>query len=99
MGPSKKGAIVVALYNYQGSEHGDMTFVKGDVMEIVDDTDPDWWLAKNINSGATGHIPRNYVAFQSSLELPRTLLRHPSALPSSPELSEALQSSSQIAPS
>ena len=39
-GPSKKGALVVALYNYQGSEHGDMTFVKGDVMEIVDDTDP-----------------------------------------------------------
>ena len=31
---------MVALYNYQGSEHGDMTFVKGDVMEIVDDTDP-----------------------------------------------------------
>ena len=59
---------MVALYNYQGSEHGDMTFVKGDIMEIVDDTDPDWWLAKNINSGATGHIPRNYVAFQSSLE-------------------------------
>ena len=49
--PSKKGSIVVALYNYQGSEHGDMTFVKGDIMEIVDDTDPDWWLAKNINGG------------------------------------------------
>ena len=67
-GPSKKGSIVVALYNYQGSEHGDMTFVKGDIMEIVDDSDPDWWLAKNLNSGAAGHIPRNYVAFQSSLE-------------------------------
>jgi tyrosine-protein kinase Src len=67
-GLSKIGQIVVALYNYQGSEHGDMTFDKGDFMEIVDDSDPDWWLAKNVKTGATGHIPRNYVAFQSSLE-------------------------------
>ena len=34
---------MVALYNYQGSEFGDMTFSKGDQMEIVDDTDPDWY--------------------------------------------------------
>ena len=38
-----KGRVVVALYNYQGSEFGDMTFSKGDQMEIVDDTDPDWY--------------------------------------------------------
>ena len=37
-----KGRVVVALYTYQGSEFGDMTFSKGDQMEIVDDTDPDW---------------------------------------------------------
>ena len=39
-----KGRVVVALYTYQGSEFGDMTFSKGDQMEIVDDTDPDWYL-------------------------------------------------------
>ena len=38
-----KGRVVVALYTYQGSEFGDMTFSKGDQMEIVDDTDPDWY--------------------------------------------------------
>ena len=35
---SIRGQIVVALYTYQGSEFGDMTFKKGDMMEIVDDT-------------------------------------------------------------
>ncbi len=65
---TRKGQLVIALYNYQGSELGDMTFEKGDVMEIVDDTDPDWWLAKNVKTGSQGHIPRNYVAFQSSIE-------------------------------
>ena len=62
------GRIVVALYNYMGSECGDMTFQKGDQMEIVDDSDPDWWVAVHLASGSKGHIPRNYVAFQSSIE-------------------------------
>ena len=67
-GGSIRGQIVVALYTYQGSECGDMSFNKGDQMEIVDDSDPDWWVAVHLASGAKGHIPRNYVAFQSSIE-------------------------------
>lgn len=63
-----RGQMVVALYTYQGSECGDMSFNKGDVMEIIDDSDPDWWVAIHLESGAKGHIPRNYVAFQSSIE-------------------------------
>jgi len=67
-GRNLKGRIVVALYTYQGSELGDMSFNKGDQMEIVDDTDPDWWVARHLLTGETGHIPRNYVALQSSIE-------------------------------
>lgn len=33
-----RGQIVIALYTYQGSECGDMSFQKGDKMEIIDDT-------------------------------------------------------------
>ncbi len=33
-----RGQIVVALYTYQGSECGDMSFQKGDQMEILDDS-------------------------------------------------------------
>ena len=58
-GRNLKGRVVIALYTYQGSEFGDMTFNKGDHLEIMDDTDPDWWVARNQNTGETGHIPRN----------------------------------------
>ena len=68
VGRNLKGRVVIALYSYQGSEFGDMSFNKGDHMEIIDDTDPDWWVARNQNTGETGHIPRNYVALLSSLE-------------------------------
>lgn len=37
-GRNIRGQIVVALYSYQGSECGDMSFQKGDQMEILDDT-------------------------------------------------------------
>ena len=30
--------------------------------------DPDWWRARHLGTGEKGHIPRNYVACQSSLE-------------------------------
>ena len=53
-----KGRVVVALYTYQGSEFGDMTFSKGDQMEIVDDTDPDWYLT--LLFYAFIHKPRLY---------------------------------------
>jgi len=68
VGRNLKGRIVVALYTYQGSEFGDMSFNKGDQMEIADDSDPDWWVARHLVTGETGHIPRNYVALQSSIE-------------------------------
>ena len=67
-GRNLKGRVVVALYTYQGSEFGDMTFSKGDQMEIIDDQDPDWWVARHQTTGETGHIPRNYVALLSSIE-------------------------------
>ena len=35
--------IVVALYNYNAREDTDVSFVKGDRMEVLDDTESDWW--------------------------------------------------------
>ena len=67
-GKNHKGRIVVALYTYQGSEFRDMTFNKADQMEIVDDTDPDWWVARHNGTGETGHIPKKFVALLSSIE-------------------------------
>lgn len=53
--------IVIALYNYFASDEGDLSFRKGDRLQIVDDTDPDWWLAKHLTTNQKGYIPMNYV--------------------------------------
>lgn len=41
--PSSHRRIVVALYNYNAREETDVSFVKGDRMEVIDDTESDWW--------------------------------------------------------
>ena len=51
-----------ALYNYEGSKVGEMTFRKGDQMELVNDSYPCWWVAWNQNAGITGRIHRDFVA-------------------------------------
>lgn len=53
--------IVIALYNYFANDEGDLTFRKGERLQIVDDSDPDWWLAKHLTNNQKGFIPMNYV--------------------------------------
>ena len=53
---------VIALYSFNSGNREELTFQKGDLMDIVDQPadDPDWWEARKAN-GSTGLIPRNYV--------------------------------------
>ncbi|CAG2115226.1 unnamed protein product, partial [Medioppia subpectinata] len=53
--------IMSAQYSYEGSDEGELSFEKGDQMVIIDDKEPDWWLAKRYNSETTGYIPMSYV--------------------------------------
>lgn len=53
--------IVIALYNYRPSDEGDLSFRKGDRLQLLDDRDIDWWLAKHLASGQQGYVPKNYV--------------------------------------
>lgn len=57
--------IVIALYTYNSKDEGDLSFRKGDKLVIIDDTDPDWWLAKHMGNNLRGYIPRNYVASEA----------------------------------
>ncbi|XP_037788477.1 tyrosine-protein kinase SRK2-like isoform X3 [Penaeus monodon] len=63
-----RGRVVVAMYSFQGRSNGELTFEKGDRMEILNDADADWWLARHMTHGIDGYIPKNYVASTSSLE-------------------------------
>uniref|UniRef100_L7M6T6 Tyrosine-protein kinase n=1 Tax=Rhipicephalus pulchellus TaxID=72859 RepID=L7M6T6_RHIPC len=65
---SAQGKVVVALYTYNARDDGDLSFRKGDRLQILNDSDQDWWHAKQLNGSQTGYIPQNYVAFEKTVE-------------------------------
>lgn len=59
---------MIALYNYTARDATDVSFRKGDRMEVVDDTDGDWWTVIHLANGQEGLIPGNFVAPEKSVE-------------------------------
>uniref|UniRef100_A0AAF5DC98 Tyrosine-protein kinase n=1 Tax=Strongyloides stercoralis TaxID=6248 RepID=A0AAF5DC98_STRER len=58
---------LVALYPYDSRAEGDLSFKKGDVMYLLDNSNSDWWYVRH-SKGGTGYVPRNFVARQQTLE-------------------------------
>jgi hypothetical protein len=56
--------VVRALYRYDAQQNDELSFDEGDLLYILDMSNPDWWKAKC--GDATGLIPSNYV--QESME-------------------------------
>ncbi|XP_044726937.1 cytoplasmic protein NCK1 isoform X2 [Chrysoperla carnea] len=54
--------IVVALYSFTSTNDQELSFEKGDRLEILDrpPTDPEWYKARN-GQGQIGLVPRNYL--------------------------------------
>uniref|UniRef100_A0AC35U329 Tyrosine-protein kinase n=1 Tax=Rhabditophanes sp. KR3021 TaxID=114890 RepID=A0AC35U329_9BILA len=59
---------LLALYNYDSRADGDLSFVKGDIMYLLDNGNNDWWFVEHVKGGNTGYVPRNFVAQQATLE-------------------------------
>jgi len=53
--------VVIAMYGYTAKHNGDLSFRKGEKLQIVEKNDPDWWTVKRLETGETGYIPSNYV--------------------------------------
>ena len=60
--------LYVALYDYDARTDEDLSFKKGEHLEILNDTQGDWWFARSKVSKLEGYIPSNYVAKLKSLE-------------------------------
>lgn len=60
--------IFVALYDYDARTDEDLSFRKGEHLEILNDTQGDWWLARSKRTRQEGYIPSNYVARLKSIE-------------------------------
>ncbi|KAI5124243.1 hypothetical protein M0805_005092 [Coniferiporia weirii] len=50
---------VRALHSFEGTEQGELTFEKGDIIKVVDRNYKDWWRGQL--KGRTGIFPVNYV--------------------------------------
>ncbi|KAI1730434.1 SH3 domain-containing protein [Ditylenchus destructor] len=59
---SKVHEIVVSLYSFEAQNTEELTFKKGEKLDIVDHPthDPEWWMAKN-QLGQIGLVPTNYI--------------------------------------
>ncbi|XP_074522981.1 intersectin-2b [Halichoeres trimaculatus] len=50
---------VIAIYDYTAANGDEMSFSKGQLINVLDKNDPDWW--KGEINGTTGLFPTNYV--------------------------------------
>ncbi|CAJ0915122.1 unnamed protein product, partial [Ranitomeya imitator] len=51
--------FVQAQYNFISEKSSELSFQRGDIIEVMDNSDPNWWSGRI--SGRTGLFPRNYV--------------------------------------
>lgn len=90
--------IVVALYSFNSNNDTELSFEKGDRLEIVDrpPTDPEWFRARN-QKGQVGLVPRNYL--QELQEYLNTPYRGgPDSLDRRPEMPSSTTSTMQSVP-
>lgn len=66
--PDNKGKVYLARYAYQARTTEDLSFEKGEHLQVIGNRDSDWWLAKSLKSHREGYIPKNYVAEAQSYE-------------------------------
>ena len=50
---------VKALYDYSAASPGELDITEGDVIQVLDSSDSDWWTGEL--RGKTGSFPANYV--------------------------------------
>ncbi|XP_065176206.1 tyrosine-protein kinase SRK2-like [Sycon ciliatum] len=66
--PMSNANIFLALYDYDARTAEDLSFKKGEQLQVVNNQDGDWWKATSLVTGNSGYIPSNYVAPQASVQ-------------------------------
>ncbi|KAH8917352.1 DUF500-domain-containing protein [Atractiella rhizophila] len=62
VGSWKSGKMAIALFDFAGVEAGDLSFKKGDVIEVVEKGDEEWWTGKV--GERKGIFPKNYTKIE-----------------------------------
>ena len=63
-----RGPIFIALFDYDQRTSEDLSFKKGDHLEIINNQDGDWWQARSLKTMREGYIPSNYVAEHRTIQ-------------------------------
>jgi len=66
---STPGKNLVALYSYDATETGELTFAEGDAIVLLEENDSGWWRGR-LTNGAEGLFPSNFVEEQGKAASP-----------------------------
>ncbi|KAI9279135.1 hypothetical protein BY458DRAFT_584947 [Sporodiniella umbellata] len=51
---------VIAHHPYEAQREDEISFEKNELIQVVDDSDPDWWVGRK-KDGVSGYFPSNFV--------------------------------------
>jgi hypothetical protein len=100
--PAQAKRVGKALFNFTGERAEDVGVEDGELVDLLDTSDPDWWTVRRQRDGQQGFVPASYVEelFAMDYQVPPSpaLLAYPTrARPSRPSSSLLLTATCSFA--
>ncbi|PFH51975.1 hypothetical protein AMATHDRAFT_74488 [Amanita thiersii Skay4041] len=61
LAPEETSRPAHARYSFDGTGEGELAISAGTELEVLDDRDPSWWYARDVNTGKEGVVPAAYL--------------------------------------